>query len=273
MAGGQQIDVGQGTLLPDSDRVQAVGGEVVTLSPGALGDARVIPLRSRKTGTGAAVWQLSGIASAVQQGLLTQATRLTGHAANLAQQSMGLGARWLSTPSVSFAEAGTTGVNLGQWVVAYNAGTDEFRWTPGYTPPPWLQLTTANLSVLTPDGSQDPGDTFDNTPGIAIDVRRSGGAWVSSAAFGVTVYVAGSGVATWSELMPLIYNANTSEGNKGVFGQYLKSDLVDNYAEWQGVEVIASDTTNWSMVGTGVYGSYFPIAVDELNGWHIIIPG
>ena len=100
---------------------------------------------------------------------------------------------WSVTPSVSFVEASVTPVNLGSYVTNYNASTDEFRVTPSYSLPLWLSLTAGpgtGSGNLTPNGTQVDANDIPASPGIKIDVRRSGGAWVSSAAFGVTVTAA-----------------------------------------------------------------------------------
>lgn len=185
------------------------------------------------------------------------------------------GLAWSATPSVSFVEASTTPANLGVYVTNYNSATDEFRITPSYSLPGWLSLTSGpgtGSGNLTPSGTQVDANDIPASPGIKIDVRRSGGAWVSSAAFGVTVYVAGSGVATWSELMPMIYNANTVESSSA-FKQYLKGDLVDNYTEWQTIEALAETDASWTLMGTGVWAGFFPFAVDDQTGYMAIIPG
>lgn len=121
------------------------------------------------------------------------------------------GLAWSATPSISFVEAGTTATNLGVYVTNYNATTDEFRVTPGYSLPSWLSLTPgpgAGSGNLTPNGTQLDANDIPANPGIKIDVRRSGGAWVSSPAFGVTVYVAGSGMATWKSMALVSVAAN-----------------------------------------------------------------
>lgn len=170
------------------------GGQQIDSATGTIGDARTVPLRSRKTGTGAATFQLTGIASAVGQGVLRQATAVLGQAITSAQQSMSAsGLWWSSTPSVSIQEGSTTAVNLGSSVGGYNSFTDEFRVTPGYSLPSWLALTAGpgtGSGNLTPNGTQLDANDIPASPGIKIDVRRSGGAWVSSSAFGVTVTAA-----------------------------------------------------------------------------------
>lgn len=219
----------------------------------------------------------SGAGSAGTTGsLVLRATDGTDHADSAAFSiEIVSNLAWSATPSVSFVEAGVTPVNLGVYVTNYNASTDEFRVTPGYALPSWLALTPGpgtGSGNLTPNGTQVDADDVAANPGIKIDVRRSGGAWVSSPAFGVTVYLAGSGAATWSELMPMIYNANTAESASS-YKQYLKSDLVDNYAEWQTLEAIADDGTVWTLMGTPVWAGFYPFAVDDETGYVAIIPG
>lgn len=95
---------------------------------------------------------------------------------------------WSTTPNPSFVEL-TTGpsYSFAPHIPNYSAVTDEFRVTPGYSLPAWLSLTGTGSVNLTPNGAQVDANDVPSNPGIKIDVRRSGGAWVSSAAFGVTV--------------------------------------------------------------------------------------
>jgi hypothetical protein len=69
VAGGQQINVSQGTLTADSPESEAVTGSESTTATGSVAKNRLHPLRSRKTGGGSATFALSGIASAVSAGI------------------------------------------------------------------------------------------------------------------------------------------------------------------------------------------------------------
>ncbi|MCC7144249.1 MAG: hypothetical protein IT349_19310 [Candidatus Eisenbacteria bacterium] len=140
---------------------------------------------------------MTGIASAVQQGLLAQATRLTGVGLSSFQGALTavVPISWLAPIAPSFQAGSTTPYSLAALVSNYNAGTDTFAWETGYTPPSWLSIDFANLQ---PSGAQGDSDDISSSPGLKIRVTRSTGGTALSNAFGVTVYVAGSGVATWA---------------------------------------------------------------------------
>lgn len=247
------------------------GGQQIDSATGTLGDARTVPLRSRKTGTGAATFQLTGIASAVQQGLLAQATRLTGVGLSSFQGALTavVPISWLAPIAPSFQAGSTTPYSLAALVSNYNAGTDTFAWETGYTPPSWLSIDFANLQ---PSGAQGDSDDISSSPGLKIRVTRSTGGTALSNAFGVTVYVAGSGVATWSDLLPMMWNANMAESSSQ-FKQQILGGLANNYAEWQAIEAQASDPVTWTMLATPLWAGFYPIAVDEEKHYITIIPG
>lgn len=297
MAGGQQIDLGQGTLLPDSDRVAAVSGGTSTGAQGAVVGTRIVPLRSRKTGTGAAVFQLSGISSSVGQGLLRQTTPLLGLASIVAQQSMTAGVHWTAVPSVSFVASSQAGVSLGQWVSGYNAATDEFRVTPGYSLPAWLSLTGTGGVNLTPNGTQVDADDVAANPGIKIDVRRSGGAWVSSAAFGVTVAAVSPITATWVNLAYTSVNANKDFYSYGarvdgsgnwLYGPFFNTarqrdyagmvdGTPDTQAVWDSFATMADDLVHaapgWVMQETPPWGGWTMYGVNYDFNLVLFVPG
>jgi hypothetical protein len=69
VAGGQQINVSQGTLTADSPESEAVTGSESTVAVGDLAKNRLHPLRSRKTGGGSATFALGGTSLAVSAGI------------------------------------------------------------------------------------------------------------------------------------------------------------------------------------------------------------
>ena len=71
MAGGQQINSGQGTLIGvGGDNNYAVTGSASTSAAGSVGRTALVPLRSRKSGTGTAARLLTGSESAVSPGTI-----------------------------------------------------------------------------------------------------------------------------------------------------------------------------------------------------------
>lgn len=242
-------------------------GQQIDSATGTLDDSRFIPLKSRKAGTGAATQALLGSAVSAVQGAFGAGQRLTGSALASAQGALTAlaPAAWTSYPSLIYTEGVSTQsspINLGSYVSGYNALTDVFQLVGG---PLWLLL---NGNLLYANGTQVDGD--DTT--VNIGVSRSGGDYVYTGALSVTVVVPGSGAATWSELMPMIYNANTTE-TSAQFKQYLKSDIVNNYAEWQALEALAEDATSWTIMGTGVWGGFMAFPVDDETGYVVMIPG
>lgn len=97
---------------------------------------------------------------------------------------------WSATPIPSFVEASVTPLNLGAYVTNYSSATDVFTVTPGYSLPVWLSLTGTGGVNLTPNGTQVDADDVAAIPGIKIRVTRSGGSFVDSSSFGVTVTAA-----------------------------------------------------------------------------------
>lgn len=147
---------------------------------------------------------------------------------NLHRVEIVSGLVWSTTPTPSYVELTTTAYNAGQHVSLYNAATDEFRVTPGFSLPSWLSLTPgpgAGSGNLTPNGTQLDANDIPANPGIKIDVRRSGGAWVSSPAFGVTVAAVSPITATWVNLAYTSVNANKDF--------YATSVRVDGSGNWR----------------------------------------
>lgn len=260
------------------------GGQQIDSATGTIGDARTVPLRSRKTGTGAATFQLTGIASAVGQGVLRQATAVLGQAITSAQQSMSAsGLWWSSTPSISIQEGSTTAVNVGSNVAGYNSFTDEFRVTPGYSLPSWLALTQGpgtGSGNLTPNGTQVDADDVAASPGLKIDVRRSGGAWVSSAAFGVTVS-APSGAWTWNDWSQFSYAYGSAQAAienpqdyPFAFGTWPSSSVtLDTYAKWQTNIARRTDMAQAMRIITPIFGGFFEVVHDEERFVVCVVPG
>lgn len=88
MAGGQQINSGQGTLVYNEGDVLV--GSAATSAAGTTIPNRFLPLRSRKVGGGTASAALSGQASSVGSGSLvfTEGYGLTGQVGTLAQGTL-----------------------------------------------------------------------------------------------------------------------------------------------------------------------------------------
>jgi len=196
------------------------------------------------------------------------------------------GLAWSATPSVSFVEASVTPVNLGSDVTNYNASTDEFRVTPSYSLPSWLTLTTgpgAGSGNLTPNGTQVDANDIPPSPGIKIDVRRSGGAWVSSAAFGVTVYVVVSGDATWNDWSEFSYaygsdqaevgDPQTSTHALGNWLGHLPGYITGGEPDWQTNIARRNDINQLYRLITPIYGAFFEVVADPELPLICVVPG
>lgn len=145
MPGGQQITSGAGTITADGgDGNVAVSGSVSTSAAGTAGLNRLLPLRSRKSGTGTASALLSGTSSGVSAGLLvhTESFSLVGLASVLAQGTLLYGGRatinWNANVESDLAGYrvyhGTTSGVYTQMVDVGNVMT--YQWdglTPGFT--------------------------------------------------------------------------------------------------------------------------------------------
>ena len=93
MAGGQQISSSQGTLIGlGGDNNQALSGSASTGTAGDPGKNALVPLRSKKTGTGSATAALTGRAATFAQGTLiaikSLSPVLTGSVATFAQGTL-----------------------------------------------------------------------------------------------------------------------------------------------------------------------------------------
>lgn len=191
------------------------------------------------------------------------------------------GLAWSSTPAPSFAEASVTPFNLGAYITNYSSATDEFRVTQGYSLPTWLSLAGTGSVNLTPSGTQVDADDVSSSPGIKIDVRRSGGAWVSSAAFGVTVYVAGSGVATWVDWSEFSYSYGVDSASVGdstsgdALGNwfYTGQPTLASEAAWQTNNARQNDTSTEARLITPVWGGFFQPVWDEEMPLVCVVPG
>lgn len=164
---------------------------------------------------------------------------------------------WSATPSVSFVEASLAPVNLGSYVTNYNASTDEFRVTPTYSLPLWLSLTAgpgSGAGNLTPNGNQVDADDVSASPGIKIDVRRSGGAWVTSNAFGVTVTAAPAATGTIEDLaFEGRFTISWTDPQMAVTGQF----WTGKHTAWR---YNSSDQKVYGFGGDGIYpGSNIPV--------------
>jgi hypothetical protein len=88
MAGGQQINSGQGFLgVLGSDVNEAATGSEATLAAGSTGNGRFLPLRSKKVGGGTATFELTGQAVSAVTGSLIAAKGaiLTGLSVSFSQ--------------------------------------------------------------------------------------------------------------------------------------------------------------------------------------------
>jgi hypothetical protein len=137
MAGGQQINTAAGTIT-------ALGGDGSTSAAGTATLNRLLPLRSRKAGTGTASVALLGIAANGGTGQLvhTESFSLTGQAGTFAQGTVSYGGRatitWIanSEPDLSGYRVyhGTTSGVYTQMVDVGNVTI--YQWnglTPGFT--------------------------------------------------------------------------------------------------------------------------------------------
>lgn len=193
------------------------------------------------------------------------------------------GLAWSATPSVSFVEASTTPANLGVYVTNYNSATDEFRITPSYSLPGWLSLTSGpgtGSGNLTPSGTQLDANDIPANPGIKIDVRRSGGAWVSSPAFGVTVS-APSGAWTWNDWSQFSYAYGSAQAAienpqdyPFAFGTWPSSSVtLDTYAKWQTNIARRTDMAQAMRIITPIFGGFFEVVHDEERFVVCVVPG
>lgn len=209
-------------------------------------------------------------------------------------------AQWATTPSISIVEGSTSPYSLLQNITNYNATTDEFRVTPGYSLPSWLALTPgpgAGSGNLTPNGTQLDANDIPANPGIKIDVRRSGGAWVSSPAFGVTVAPVSPITATWTNLAYTSVNANkdfyaTSVRVDGsgnwLYGPFFNTarqrdyagmvdGTPDTQAVWDSFATMADDLVHaapgWVMQETPPWGGWTMYGVNYDFNLVLFVPG
>jgi len=155
MAGGQQINAGQGTILGGPS--QPISGSEAASAVGTGAAAALVKLASRKVGGGTATFQLAGQASSAAAGTIiggpgqilvgsgasgaqgamakTRARALTGSSATAAAGSMTTGPTWTANiPNVTFTQGQTSSYDLTQYTQGFNSSLHQFQLIQGALP-------------------------------------------------------------------------------------------------------------------------------------------
>lgn len=151
MAGGQQINTGQGSVTYAKD--EAVSGSEATAAQGSHGVGQLVRLHSRKVGGGAAVFALSGLAQSSSSGVLVPVPQLalSGGALTTAAGSFG------KTRSRALAGSATT---FGSGLLTASGGTGGPSTGPNDAD--WQQRSTAEgvLRAFDFNDSSSLGPTY-----------------------------------------------------------------------------------------------------------------